>query len=145
MQNLLSPDIDFNLLSVLLLEDDGDDSEIITTIIKELSPKTKVVCFDDADKAFHYLNNLAEEEYPTLIIIDYNLPKITGIEFLKMLRKEDKFSVIPVVMYTTSQLENHKIEAHQLGCKNYSNKKNTVPEIQEDVKMMLQYSRLPLN
>ena len=145
MSNLLSSEVELSLVSVLLLEDDCDDSEIISGIIKEIAPKTRTVCFDDAEKALHYLKNLAEEEYPALMILDYNLPKITGIQFLLMLREEQKYDNIPVVMYTTSQLEKHKIEALGLGCKIYSNKKNTVPEIQEDVKNMLQFSRYTLS
>jgi CheY-like chemotaxis protein len=144
MPNLLSSEVELSLVSVLLLEDDSDDIEIISDIIKDISPRTRVVCFDDADNAIHYLKNLAEEEYPSLMILDYNLPKITGIQFIIMLREEEKYNNIPVVMYTTSQLEKHKIEALNLGCKIYSNKKNTVPEIEEDVRKMLSYSRFPL-
>ena len=132
------------MLSILLLEDDCDDSEIITDIIRGISPGCRVNCFVEVDEVFDHLSQLSREEYPALIILDYNLPKVSGMEFLKLFNADKRYKNIPVVMYTTSARDNNRLEALKLGCKMYNIKKNTAELMKKDVKEMLTYCNFPL-
>jgi len=81
---------------------------------------------EDGEKAFEVL----ERESPVdLILLDWNMPVMNGIEFLVKLKADDRYKEIPVTMVTT-EIERHKvIEAIGKGAKNYVMK----PFTQEDL------------
>ena len=87
---------------ILLVEDDGADVLIITRVLKELEIKNKLVTTSNGEEAFEYLQK-NENKKPCIILLDLNMPKMSGIEFLKIIKNDDKFRDIPVIALTTSQ------------------------------------------
>jgi len=82
-----------------------------------------------------------------LILLDLNMPKMNGIEFLRELRADPALTLIPVVVLTTSGEDRDKVEAYQLGVSGYILKPVTLAEFVETIAALSKYwmlSEVPL-
>jgi CheY-like chemotaxis protein len=93
--------------SILFVEDDEDDISIIKEGFEDLQ-YSSICIYNDALSAIKYLNSIDDEYLPNLIVTDFNLPALNGLQFLKILRNHVRFSEIPVVVLTTSMSANNK-------------------------------------
>ena len=85
---------------ILLIDDDEDDLELLTSSFETLYLRTKTC--DSAENALKYLENcLTNNDLPTMIILDYNMPRIDGQQLLSSIKKNKLLKDIPVVMYST--------------------------------------------
>lgn len=94
--------------SILLVEDDADDRYIMHLAFTELNYAEQVKVFNTGEDIFRYLQNLPDSSlYPSLLVLDYNMPGMNGGEVLMRLKMDKALSKIPVVMYSTGmqQLE----------------------------------------
>ena len=66
----------------MVLDDDCDDTLIIQETIKEISTKYRVSCLQKGQLVIQTLDNLSDSKLPSLLILDYNLPVVTGFELL---------------------------------------------------------------
>ena len=123
---------------IIIIEDDLDDQDILTDILKELSYKNKVIFFGDSLKALDYLTNTHIE--PFLVLSDINMPKLNGIELrAKVHNNEDlRLKSIPYLFFSTSAEQRHVIDAYSRSIQgffikptNYEKLKNTVRKIVE--------------
>ena len=86
---------------VLLIDDDEDDLEMLSSGLEKKGIKVKT--FDSSAKAFFYLTFMSGNmELPSLIIMDYNMPKKNGHQVLLELKNNGDAKNIPVVIYSTS-------------------------------------------
>jgi CheY-like chemotaxis protein len=86
---------------IFLIDDDEDDLEILSPLLE--SPCIKVRTFNSGEKAVFYMQLLADiEGHPSLIILDYNMPRINGEQLLLLIKNNGNTRHIPVVMYSTS-------------------------------------------
>ena len=103
--------------SVLLVEDDIVDQMTVKRAFKELKITNR---FDVAGNGLEALALLrGGAELPCGIILDLNMPKMNGIEFLRELRKDEKLMGLPVVVLTTSNEESGRIESISLNVAGY--------------------------
>lgn len=85
---------------VLLIDDDQDDMEMLSTSLEQQGIKTKG--FDLGENALYYLNLISEErQFPSLIILDYNMPRINGQQMLMLIKQTLIVKHIPVILYST--------------------------------------------
>jgi CheY-like chemotaxis protein len=90
-------------IRLLFVEDDLDDQFIIKEIFDRYRWMKHVKIVQDARHMFDYLNSLTDPgTYPSLIILDYAIPRINGAKALRMLKDDRRFRHIPVSIYTTS-------------------------------------------
>ncbi len=88
---------------ILYAEDDEDDQQLVKEHLSNYSSEIEIVIQNNGVDAVTYLNNLADSEpAPCLIILDINMPKMNGIEALKLIRKNKRFAEIPAILFTTS-------------------------------------------
>ena len=96
--------------TVLCVDDDADDREIVGSVINEIDPTFKVVHAENGFEAHSYLNNVKKTgDFPCLIILDINMPVMDGKETLVELRKDDVLKKIPVAMFSTSTSQADKV------------------------------------
>jgi CheY-like chemotaxis protein len=94
---------------VLYADDDIDDLKFVEQAFIENMINIELVMVKDGVKAIDYLRRLSIlDPDPCLIILDVNMPMLNGKETLQRIRKMERFENIPVVLFTTSSLEQDK-------------------------------------
>jgi two-component system, response regulator len=114
-----------NLLDIILVEDNPADIEMTLDALKENNIANRVKVLKDGEEAVNYIFRQGEDGdycicgHPALILLDLNLPKISGIEILRRIRAEERTKKIPVVVLTSSRLDWDRIESYNLGVNSY--------------------------
>jgi CheY-like chemotaxis protein len=88
--------------SILIVEDDDDDRVIIDEAFIEIGYEAEVKKFINGEMMLHYLEKIGPSLYPSLIVLDNTLPKLNATKILGLLKKDPRFSAIPVIIYSTS-------------------------------------------
>ncbi len=107
-----------NSKPILLVEDDRVDAMTVKRALKELKITNKLDIVDDGEKALDFLRN-SDNERPGIILLDLNMPRMNGIEFLQIAKKDDDLKKIPVVVLTTSKADEDKVASYNLGVAGY--------------------------
>ncbi len=105
-------------IEVLLVEDDIGDIKLTEECIKSLDVTVVLNIVEDGEKALNYLNRInpyQEAVTPELILLDLNLPKISGWEVLSHVRGLEVLKDIPVIVLTTTDTDSDIERAYQLG------------------------------
>ncbi|HEY1116046.1 MAG TPA: response regulator [Chitinophagaceae bacterium] len=101
---------------LLYAEDDEDDTDIMKEMILSHSHLNPLVCVDNGFALLEHLQQIPRQEsYPSLIILDVRLPKLDGIETLELLRTDDLYRLIPVVMFSSKLSKGEKERCQALG------------------------------
>jgi CheY-like chemotaxis protein len=108
---------------ILLIDDDRDDIELFKEALEEVEPSVSFQHFENAQTAFQKLLT-ANDDLPSLIFLDINLPVVSGWDFLQQIREVKKLSRIPVIMYTTSSYSKEKEKALRMGAQSFVSKPN---------------------
>jgi len=126
-------------IRILHVEDSADDQLILKRSLKARMPiNYDLISVDTGTKG---LNKIEKENFD-LLISDYRLPDMTGIEFVKQLRK--KHIKIPIILVTGKGSENIAVEAMKLGVRDYINKEEIGSKrLVEGIKEILIESSLP--
>lgn len=107
-----------NQLPILLVEDDMIDVMTIKRAFKELHITNPTEVCENGLEALDYLADNSKSK-PGIILLDINMPKMNGIELLRIIKKEEQYKRIPVVVLTTSKEEQDKLESFNLGIAGY--------------------------
>ena len=90
---------------VLYADDDIDDIELITTAFNDYSQNVELLTFADGLQLLHYIENIDPfQPAPCLIILDINMPRLSGKETLIRLRLIKGFEDVPAVLFSTSSM-----------------------------------------
>ena len=100
-------------LNILFIEDDQIETLKFERILSTLSRKHKYQSVTNGEQALTILNNA--QELPNLILLDLNMPKMNGLEFLQILKNNTSLHHIPVVILTTSNNEKDILESYRIG------------------------------
>jgi CheY-like chemotaxis protein len=124
---------------IIIIEDDDDDLEVLRTVYKKLNCKNRLVFIKDGELAANYFENM--DESPFLIISDINIPKINGIQLLKMVRESSKLNAfcIPYIMLSTSAEQKNITDAFALGVQGFFQKPASYAEIQDLLQSIIDY------
>jgi CheY-like chemotaxis protein len=106
------------LKPILLVEDDLVDASTVKQALQDLRVKNPVVHKTDGEEAITYLREQAEQT-PALILLDLNMPKISGVEFLQIIKADTQLQHVPVVVLTVSKYEQDKLDTFNLGVAGY--------------------------
>ncbi len=107
-----------NLKPVLLVEDDRVDTMTTQRAFKELKIPNQLSTSGNGEEALEYLKD-ENTEKPCLLLLDLNMPRMNGIEFLEIIKQDDNLKKIPVIILTTSNEEKDKIESFSLSVAGY--------------------------
>ena len=103
---------------VLLAEDDKIDQEAVKRSFKQLRINNPLVIVSNGEEALGYLRD-GKKEKPCVILLDVKMPRMGGIEFLKVIKADENFKRIPVVAFTTSDEEKDRLGSFNLGIAGY--------------------------
>ena len=103
-----------NSKPILLLEDDTVDAMTVKRALKDLKVTNKLVRTANGEEALTYLRD-ENNTKPCLILLDLNMPKMNGVEFLKVAKTEEKLKKIPAIVMTTSKDDKDRIISYQLN------------------------------
>ena len=112
-----------NVTNILLVEDDYLDIMNVERELKKINIEHPIHVARNGREALSMLRGEAGEEKispaPSVILLDINMPKMNGLEFLEELRREPEFSHIPVFIMTTSNEETDRMAAQRLNVSGY--------------------------
>jgi CheY-like chemotaxis protein len=123
-------------IQVLLIEDDYEDVELFGDILNDLTTDYSLQVIKDGGELENYLQQ--ENILPHVIVMDFNLPKIHGREILKLIKTNDLYIDIPVVVLTTSSAPEDKQYALDMGAIRYFVKPNSPKELQDIIRFVME-------
>jgi CheY-like chemotaxis protein len=100
--------------NVYVIDDDMDDNEMLSTALEEEGMKTN--SFNTGEKAIAHLKD--STELPTMIILDYNMPRLNGEQTIRIIKSNPETSSIPVVIFSTHLTDLFKEDLMKLGAHN---------------------------
>ncbi|MEE4364999.1 MAG: chemotaxis response regulator CheY [Desulfotignum sp.] len=119
-------------IKVLIVDDFATMRRILKNILKQLGFRNLVEA-DDGTTAWEILENQTID----LIISDWNMPKMTGLELLKKVRADSRYAKTPFLMVTAEAQKQNVIEAVQAGVSNYVVKPFTAEAISDKLEKIL--------
>lgn len=99
------------VINILLLEDDLLDQIQVQRALDHKGVLHKIIILRNGEEGIRFLSNNPENElggYPDIILLDLNMPKMNGIEFLTEFRKHEEWNDIKIFVLTTSEQERHR-------------------------------------
>jgi CheY-like chemotaxis protein len=122
---------------IIYVDDDFDDKELLQEAFAEI-PEYRLITLDDGLELLQYLQNATN--LPNLIILDINMPALNGRDTMKMLRADERFCEIPLVMFSTTSnpIEIARFRASRIDL---INKPVTFSSVKTIVKQLVGYAR----
>jgi CheY-like chemotaxis protein len=106
------------LRPILLVEDDSVDAMTVKRAMRDLHVTNSVMHSVNGEEAIKYLSD-PDTEKPFVILLDLNMPKMSGIEFLKIVKADAGLKMIPVIVLTTSKEKQDVLNSFELGAAGY--------------------------
>ena len=101
---------------VLLAEDDSDDREIFNDIFQDMDEEATLIMVENGMEIIQNLESIKDEtQLPDLIVLDQNMPKMTGKQTLEWLKSNDRYLHIPVIIFSTYSDERLISECTRIG------------------------------
>ena len=110
---------------LLLVEDNKSDAMLTIRALKKHNLFNTLIHLGDGAECLDFLFAKGEytgrniQEKPKVIFLDLKMPKVSGLEVLRIIKNDELTKMIPVVMMTSSKEEKDIIESHQLGVNSY--------------------------
>jgi CheY-like chemotaxis protein len=130
--------------NILLVDDSENDVKLIKAALEEAHFGNEIVVAEDGDEALDflykrgkYLNDKSGD--PIFILLDIKMPMLDGIEVLKIIRSDESFNKIPVIMLTSSRDSHDLQECYNNGANLFVVKPVSINDFMEVVKELGQY------
>ena len=107
------------LLNILLVEDDEVDVMNVRRAFEKNHILNPLFIASDGVEGLQMLRNGTVPKERRLVLLDLNMPRMNGIEFLRELRKDTQLRATPVVVLTTSNADRDKVDAYDLNVAGY--------------------------
>ena len=131
-------------LKVLLVEDNEADIILTSEVLSSAGIDQSLKVARDGAEAIQIITRegrFVNEQIPDLVLLDINLPKINGKEVLSFIKKNDAYKSIPVIMYTSSDLEKDIIDCYDAGADLYLNKSHSMDSYEKVVKTIREFTQ----
>ena len=112
---------------ILIVDDDADDHYFLRTALNKVIPQALIESVYDGEEALEYLNTCTF--MPNLIFLDLNMAKISGRDTIKIIKKNEILSKVPVIIFTTSRDEDEKAEMLRLGASDFYSKPSQLEDL----------------
>lgn len=106
-------------MNILVAEDDIDDQELLEQALYTIRTDLNVSFITNGNKFRLHLENLEDDNLPNLILLDYNLPELNGLDILKYMQEKDRYRLIPKIVWSTSNSAVFKTQSLEFGAADY--------------------------
>lgn len=103
---------------ILLVEDDRVDTMAVRRAVRHLEITNPLITAPNGEEALAYLQD-ENNGLPSIILLDINMPRMNGIEFLRLAKQDERLRRVPVVIFTTSKEEQDRLDSFDLGAAGY--------------------------
>jgi CheY-like chemotaxis protein len=128
---------------ILLVEDEPADANLVRLALKESKVYCQLHHVFDGVEALDFLHHSGTENsdtpLPDLILLDINMPRMNGCEFLTVLKQDLTLNSIPVVVLTTSDVERDVIASYKLGAAGYITKPMDIDQFIDAIRQLDNY------
>ncbi|WP_276481438.1 response regulator [Paraflavitalea pollutisoli] len=121
---------------IFLIDDDPDDQEIFQQAVQKIDPKIRLVQAFGADEALAKMT-CSQSELPDIIFLDINMPRISGLQLLDLIKQMPQCQHIPVVMYSTSSRPEDIRRSTERGAAAYITKHCSFDLLCKDIVLVL--------
>lgn len=118
-----------NVRSILVVDDDQDDIMMLEEALLTIDSSLSISAASSGKQAIHFLKNNITSGLPSLLVLDYNMPDMTGAQVLQAIGKEDWFSSIIKAIWSTSNAELYEQICQQFGANYYFKKPDNIDDI----------------
>jgi len=123
-------------LTFLLIEDDEIERLKFARVMQKNSFPHTLIATQNGEEALAYIE---KEHLPDLIFLDLNMPKMNGLEFLKVLKTNPKLKYIPIVILSTSNNHSDLKESYEIGAAGYIVKPLKYEDYANKIKRLIAY------
>ncbi|OGO79480.1 MAG: two-component system response regulator [Clostridiales bacterium GWB2_37_7] len=123
---------------ILLVEDDYVDVMTVKRALREINLQNNLVVAENGEQALEYLEDPSNER-PGIILLDLNMPRMGGLEFLQVAKSHEQHKIIPIIVLTTSSQEKDRVESFKMSVAGYMTKPVIYTEFIEVVKIIDKY------
>ncbi|MFP4488403.1 MAG: response regulator [Bacteroidales bacterium] len=115
----------FSEVEILIVEDNLNDAEMALRALKQNKLTNKVLVVSDGEEALDFVYSRGKfkgrpiDKKPKMILLDLKLPKVDGLEVLKVIKSDENTKMIPVIVLTSSKEESDMVESYRLGVNSY--------------------------
>ena len=125
------------VLKIMLIEDDMIEVMKLNRAISSLELSHKIIEANNGEEALKLLKE--KDNIPDIILLDLNMPKINGIEFLSILKKHDTLKYVPTIILTTSSNQRDLLACYEIGVAGYVLKPLKYEEYVSKIEKLLAY------
>ncbi|WP_440765180.1 response regulator [Natronorubrum sp. DTA7] len=129
-------------IDVLLVEDNPGDVRLTQEAFKQLSIETTIHVATDGDDALEFLTKRRDSDpdtVPDLVLLDLNLPRMNGLEFLETIKDDATLTRIPVLVLTSSEAVEDVLDSYELSANAYLTKPTDPTEYEETVEAVAEF------
>lgn len=123
--------------NILLVDDDLDDRMLFEQIVGETNPDVHVHTAENGLEMVAWLDKCTDQDLPDLVILDQNMPKMTGRESLIFLKESPRYKKIPVILYSTCQVRDFYLSCRELGALDVIDKPDTIQAYRDMISQIL--------
>jgi CheY-like chemotaxis protein len=132
----------YSSLHILLADDDEEDQELIRDAIVAEAPGAHITLVGNGEQALAYLADHGQEALPGLILLDYKMPLLNGVETLERLGDNTRYATIPVAVWSTSNRKEYIDLCLERGAVRFFTKPNNPGELKAIVGSLLSLVRV---
>jgi CheY-like chemotaxis protein len=122
---------------ILLVDDDMDDRLILAELLRETDEDALMIFAENGLEMVAILGKTEDDDLPEMIILDQNMPKMTGKESLIFLKESPRYHHIPTIIYSTFQVKDFYRECLELGAREVIAKPDTMQAYREMIEQFL--------
>ncbi len=123
---------------VILVEDNLADVELVKISVRELENPVELVHVGDGQELLNFLKTAVLSEI-ALILLDLNMPRVSGIDVLRHMQADPNLKKLPVVMFTTSNSKSDIMKCYELGAKAFVCKPLDIFEFNNSIRSIVEF------
>ncbi|MFS4455987.1 response regulator [Maribacter sp. 2304DJ31-5] len=124
-------------MNILFIEDDTIETMKLQRTVSKFQLKHTIIEARNGEEALKILKS--DAELPGIILLDLNMPRMNGIEFLRVLKEDDKLKYLPTIILTTSENRADLLECYRIGIAGYIIKPLKYEDYESKLQKVLAY------